>query len=284
MKKPSVIALSLTLLCLVHNTVSDTDEFSSGLPAVTISKDESVSQSALQNPSAPKLSEDSATIALNVSNEPSMALQDSSSTPKLSEDSTKITTKQSNEDSQPLKSKICEVCVCQDATPFLINCTAKGLRDPFLHSDWPLAIHVSSIEVRFDSNDFVEIPQFPELPIVKLSYRSNHINMIQKGAFKFLKGLEYLDLSGNSLTRESLGSSIFEGPFNEEDNEPIPLKVLKLGYNKITSIDKDAFDHLSTHLEELELNNNRMKTIDHQTAMAITTLRKLKVILLIITI
>lgn len=258
MGKQSVIALSLALLCLLQNAASEfnstDDDVSSGLPAISIANTDVVSQS------------------------PNTVGQNLTSSPKLSEDNVTIATNVSNGDSQPLQSKICEICVCQEGSPFVINCSDKGLRDPFLHSDWPLAIHVSNIQVIFDSNNFEEIPQFPELPITKLSYRANSINFIQKEAFKYLQSLEYLDVSQNSLTHEALASSIFEGKFNDKDYEPIPLRTLKLGYNKITSIDKDAFDHLSTHLEELELNNNPMRMIDHPTAMTITTLRKLKVL------
>lgn len=255
MEKQTVIALSLALLCLVHGTVCESSQELSSTLSVTIAENVSVSlqtEKTSQNPPAvTNLSEDSVAIATNVS----------------------------NDDNQPLKSKMCEICVCQEGSPFIIDCAGKGLKDHFLYSDWPIGIRVSSIEVNFDNNNFGDIPQFPELPITKLSYRANEISFISKGAFKYLKELEQLDLSENRLTRESIGVSIFEGPFNEEDDEPIPIRVLKLGYNMISSIDKDAFNHLSTHLEDLELNNNPIK-IDHQTAMAITTLRKLKVIIL----
>ncbi|XP_057378517.1 leucine-rich repeat neuronal protein 1-like [Daphnia carinata] len=182
-----------------------------------------------------------------------------------------------NSEENPFKSTICKLCACQDANPlFLIDCNGKSLRKPFLVSEWPSDIYGYSIEAKFDSNEYMELTQFPELPLSRLSYRGNGLMFIEKAAFKFLKTLEYLDLSENGLTHESINGNIFEGQFNEEDYEPLPLKTLKLGYNKIISIDKDAFNHLSSHLEILELNNNPLKVIDHQTAIAITTLRKLK--------
>ena len=183
----------------------------------------------------------------------------------------------SNSENDSSRSKICETCHCDDNTPFVINCNDLGLKSQFLAADWPHDLLVSSIDASFDSNEFTEVLQLPELPLLKLSYRGNQIEIIQKSAFKYLKSLEQLDLSENRLTHESLNSNVFEGQFNDEDYEPIPLKTLKLGYNQITSIDKDAFNHLSSHLETLELNNNHLKVIDHQTAIAITTLRKLKV-------
>ena len=189
-----------------------------------------------------------------------------------------ITTSTKNLVQDPMLSELCKKCACQNEMPFLVNCTSKSMNSAPLFPDWPNnEVLNSSIEAQFDENQFTEITQFPELPLVKLSYRGNVIQMIQKSAFKFLKNLEYLDLSENQLTHESLNGDVFEGKFNEVDYEPIPQKTLKLGYNMIHSIDKDAFNHLATHLEILELNNNPLNVIDHQTAMAITTLRKLKV-------
>lgn len=182
----------------------------------------------------------------------------------------------SNDEEDPLKSHICSLCSCQGESPFVIDCNEKGLKNPFLVSEWPNNVLSTTIEAKFDSNEFIEITQFPELPLLRLSYRKNGLLVIEKAAFKFLKMLEYLDLSENSLTHDSITASVFEGPFSEDDYEPIPLKTLKLGYNKIFSIDKDAFNHLLS-LETLELNNNPIKVIDHQTAIAITSLRKLKV-------
>ena len=177
----------------------------------------------------------------------------------------------------PMQSKICQTCSCQDDIPFLVDCSNKALKVPFLFTDWPTDGLNSSIEARFDGNEFEEITQFPELPLIKLTFRKNSIKLIQKAAFKFLKSLEYLDLSENALTHDSIGGNVFEGQFSEDDYQPLQLKTLRLGYNQIHSIDKDAFNHLSTHLETLELNNNPLSVIDHQTAIAITTLRKLKV-------
>lgn len=177
----------------------------------------------------------------------------------------------------PMQSEICVSCNCNEGTPFVINCSSIQLQGAFLFPDWPNDVVIYSIEAIFDDNQFDEITQFPELPLLKLSYRGNAIQYIQNAAFKNLKILEYLDLSENKLTHESITANAFEGPFNDEDYEPLPIKTLKLGYNQIHSIDKDAFNHLSAHLEILELNNNPLKIIDHQTSMAITTLRKLKV-------
>ena len=122
----------------------------------------------------------------------------------------------------------------------------------------------------------MEIAQFPGLPIESLSFVGNSIKLIQPSAFKYLFKLEHLDLSENNLTQESIHLNVFEGPFTKDEYEPIPLRTLKLGYNQIHSLDKDCFDHVS-FLEILELNNNPFEVIDHQTGVALTTLRKLQV-------
>lgn len=179
-----------------------------------------------------------------------------------------------------LSSVLCQNCSCSEASlsPLVVNCSHRALEDAFKASDWPHDVLVSSVSINFASNRLYEIRQFPELPILKLNLRDNNIQFIEIAAFKYLKSLDYLDLTKNSLTHESLTRDTFEGSFVEDDYEPVPLRTLRLGYNQIHSIDKDAFDHLATHLETLELNNNPIKVIDHQTAIAITSLRKLKVI------
>lgn len=175
-------------------------------------------------------------------------------------------------------SMICQTCSCATSSmsPLVIDCTRLDLQETFPASDWPNDVLISSIAVSFGGNQFTEVRQFPPLPILRLSLRDNSINPIEKAAFKYLYMLEYLDLSRNSLTHESLTSDTFEGKYVENEYEPVPIKVLKLGYNEFHSLGKDVFDHLSEHLETLELNNNPLNTIDQQTAIALTTLRKLR--------
>ena len=199
-----------------------------------------------------------------------------STTTTTTEGPLQTTAKKAKQD-DPLQSKICQLCRCQDVVePFLVDCSAKDLKESFLDSDWPSNTSVLFMKAVFDSNSLTEIHQFPKLPLSSLSFRKNSIQIIQSAAFKALESLEHLDLSKNNLTHESLYRDVFEGPFSDEEYEPIPLKTLKLGYNQIHSIDKDAFDHLP-FIEILEINNNPLEVLDHQTAIAITTLRKLKV-------
>lgn len=157
-----------------------------------------------------------------------------------------------------------------------VDCSGKEVKESFLDSDWPLNSSLAFMTANFDHNQLLEIAQFPGLPISSLSFVGNSIQTIQPSAFKQLKKLEHLDLSENNLTQESIQLKVFEGPFMKDEFEPIPLRTLKLGYNQIHSLDKDAFDHV-TFLENLELNNNPFQIIDHQTGVALTTLRKLKV-------
>jgi len=195
-----------------------------------------------------------------------------------------VTAQRTNDTVKPFKledarlSKICQVCQCQAVMePLYIDCTAKDVEKSFLDSDWPLHSPVAYMDVRFDKNRLREITPFPKLPITSLSYLGNNIEVIATAAFRNLPLLEHLDLSENRLSQESLYLNVFEGAFMKDEFEPIPLKTLKVGYNLIHSLDKDVFDHIP-FLEILELNNNPLEIIDHQTGVAITTLRKLKVL------
>ena len=251
MGKKLIILLTLAVVSCWAQSESDAGLSPSPVLSLAATEDSATTQQKLKTPDEPI----SPTVGLSTQ---AIAVTNSSSEQDL------------------LESKICQVCACQDGTPAIIDCSGKSLADPFLLPEWPHSLLISSIDASFENNNFVEITQFPELPILKLSFRGNGIQFLAKEAFKFLKLLEHLDLSENNLTHESLNENVFIGPFNDEDYEPIPLRTLRLGYNKITSINNDAFNHLSD-LETLELNNNPLKVIDHQTAIAITTLRKLKV-------
>jgi len=178
----------------------------------------------------------------------------------------------------PMVSKICRICTCRnEIPPFQVDCSDKKVKESFLDSDWPLNSSLAFMTANFDHNQLLEIAQFPGLPISSLSFVGNSINVIQPSAFKQLLKLEHLDLSENNLTQESIQRKVFEGHYMKDEYEPITLRTLNLGYNQIHSLDKDAFDHIS-FLEVLELNNNPFEIIDHQTGVALTSLRKLKVL------
>ena len=173
-------------------------------------------------------------------------------------------------------STICKTCRCQSFEPLEILCDNMNLSKMFLDADWPNDITIISIDANFESNNFTEIIKFPSLPLVNLNFRHNSIFAIEPAAFKNLSALVSLNLSWNKLRQQALFRDVFQGRYSNDEYQPIALKILKLGYNAIHSLNKDAFDH-TPYLTTLELNDNPIKVIDHETAMAITSLRKLEV-------
>lgn len=119
------------------------------------------------------------------------------------------------------------------------------------------------------------LPQFPNMPTRKLTFRYNKIRKIERAAFRNLTDLEQLDLSFNKLTFETLKQEVFEGKFSVDKWEPLEnLKWISLSNNELHSLDPDLFSHLAS-LEVLILSNNPFKVIDPNTATAISNIDKL---------
>ncbi|MCL4123735.1 UNVERIFIED_CONTAM: hypothetical protein GTU68_030591 [Idotea baltica] len=129
---------------------------------------------------------------------------------------------------------------------------------------------------RIQGNALSEVTAFPYMEnLTSISFRSNHISKIDEAAFMNLTNLEYLDLSYNNLTEQSLDPEIFRGPFTDKAPDPIPLKELKLAHNKITSLPKNCFQHVP-NLTSLDLSYNDFVDLSIKTAQAISELRKLE--------
>lgn len=76
-----------------------------------------------------------------------------------------------------------------------------------------------------------------------------------------------------------LNKIVFRGyqhPNKQNLNEESPLKILKLGNNRIHSLSPDCFEYL-TKLEVLELHNNPLSVIDQNTEMSLGFLSNLQV-------
>lgn len=126
-----------------------------------------------------------------------------------------------------------------------------------------------------DRNGITEVPVFPNLDVRVLDLSHNNISVIAKKAFFALSKLEVLDLSYNMLTTKSLVPAVFEGPYSADDYEPLgQLRVLRLGYNQLHSLDADLFEHMP-NLQELSLVSNVFKTIDTLTENALSSVRTL---------
>lgn len=132
---------------------------------------------------------------------------------------------------------------------------------------------------RFDKNGIEAVPRFPNLTQIQyLSFHANKIKHIDKLAFYNLTALEYLDLSDNKLTNQALQKEIFEGHYDPHEYEPLNrLRWLNLIGNDLHALNPDVFDHLDA-LETLLLGRNQFKIIDPNTASAISSLIKLKVL------
>jgi Leucine-rich repeat (LRR) protein len=113
-----------------------------------------------------------------------------------------------------------------------------------------------------------------EVKILDLSH--NQISWIEKRAFRNVSSLEILDLSNNRITADVLIPEIFEGHYDPETYIPLKtLKVLRLGNNELHSLNPDLFEHLP-NLEELSLDSNPFKVIDHNSEIAISGINTLK--------
>lgn len=122
------------------------------------------------------------------------------------------------------------------------------------------------------------VTQFPQLDIKFISFRHNKIRKIEQRAFWNLTLLEKLDLSENKLTIDTLQKEVFEGPYNSQQYEPMKsLKWLNLAGNDLHALNDDVFDHLP-NLETLLLCHNQFTIIDPNSASAISSLNKLKVL------
>lgn len=81
---------------------------------------------------------------------------------------------------------------------------------------------------------------------IQIEYTSIHSD-----AFQGMNCLQKIDLTNNAITH--LDNRIFHEGL-------VHLEELKLGYNKIASIDQDAFQHLK-NLKRLYLQNNRLVSL-----------------------
>ncbi|CAG0880137.1 unnamed protein product [Cyprideis torosa] len=156
---------------------------------------------------------------------------------------------------------------------FMIDCSDRNIQRLFTEITWD---DTDELELLFNNNEITTVPTLPEMPVVSLSLNHNKIVNVSDEAFKNLK-LSHLDLSHNRLTRDSLSKQSFANRLSFSDYEQLHLQRLDLSWNLIHSFDKDVFDHLE-ELEELIMAHNPMPEVDVSTAIALTTIRDLKVL------
>lgn len=180
---------------------------------------------------------------------------------------------------QATDSVICKKCNC-DAEYKIIECSDRGLTKMFSVEDW-VALNQTDVKyevLKLDHNLLTNIDvKFPELhfPIKFISFRHNKISDIVKTAFKNLDSLEELDLSFNELTSDKLKPEIFEGKYAPDEFEPLgSLKILRLSYNLLKSLDNQIFEH-TEHLKELYLDNNAFRIVHRDVLSALADLPQL---------
>jgi Leucine-rich repeat (LRR) protein len=122
------------------------------------------------------------------------------------------------------------------------------------------------------------LTKFPAVNIINLDLSNNNIERIEKGVFELVENIATLNLSDNSLTSDVLIPDIFTGKYSPESYEPLKkLRVLRLSNNRLHTLNIDLFEHLP-NLEELYVDRNPFKLIDHATELAINQILTLRVL------
>ncbi|TRY67416.1 hypothetical protein TCAL_04382 [Tigriopus californicus] len=172
---------------------------------------------------------------------------------------------------------ICTQCDCKvDLVPYFVDCSAKDRKQV------PFNVNVNgenmtAIMMDLDlSSNRIEVlnPLARDLNLHSLSLKQNNIVEIKNNAFKDQLFLSYLDLSYNQLTSDMIKREVFEGQYSKTEYKPLPLLVLDLSHNRITTISRNAFEHLF-HLRELKLDGNSLRSIEPSTEHALMSLMNL---------
>ncbi|CAH1963122.1 unnamed protein product [Acanthoscelides obtectus] len=175
----------------------------------------------------------------------------------------------------------CKSCECQITNTTtvrrIVSCRHDVERIIFIESNWK---NEKNETFDYDIVSFQNgvLPNltniFPASSLVSLDLSYNDIISIGSNVFMNLKNMTTLILSHNDL--EKIDPDVFKG--FDKDGKPSPLnnlKELRLGNNKIRSLNPDVTDHI-TELEILDLSNNPLGPIDNSTLLAISKLSNLK--------
>ncbi|CAH1963121.1 unnamed protein product [Acanthoscelides obtectus] len=178
----------------------------------------------------------------------------------------------------------CKSCECQITNTTtvrrIVSCRHDVERIIFIESNWK---NEKNETFDYDIVSFQNgvLPNltniFPASSLVSLDLSYNDIISIGSNVFMNLKNMTTLILSHNDL--EKIDPDVFKG--FDKDGKPSPLnnlKELRLGNNKIRSLNPDVTDHI-TELEILDLSNNPLGPIDNSTLLAISKLSNLKLYL-----
>lgn len=209
--------------------------------------------------------------------EPSKAATDKEQNNTTADASSKDNDKPADDDEKKEPNALCTTCNC-DAAKRTFDCSSMKLYKLFNLSEWE-SLNTSGVATEImllDHNGIPQVPQFPTFDVRVLDLSYNNISTIANKAFIRLKQLEVLDLSHNMLTTKELKPQVFEGPYDPDEYLPLDsLKVLRLGYNQLHSLDEDLFEHMP-NLQELSLIGNTFKVIDKLSEIAIAGVHSLR--------
>ncbi|XP_075930352.1 uncharacterized protein LOC116952258 [Petromyzon marinus] len=115
-----------------------------------------------------------------------------------------------------------------------------------------------------DSAKLVYVPPLTDAHLLQLYLTGNAIAVIEAGTFRGLPRVEWIDLSRNQLTSHGIRDGTFENVTT--------LKRLFLDGNALTTIPSP----LPPSLEELKINDNKLKVIDRSTFASLSSLLTLE--------
>uniref|UniRef100_A0A1B6LLP3 LRRCT domain-containing protein n=1 Tax=Graphocephala atropunctata TaxID=36148 RepID=A0A1B6LLP3_9HEMI len=158
----------------------------------------------------------------------------------------------------------------------IANCASYGLTRTSTVGPWLFQMADVLQAVNVSYNHIKRVSRFPLLPrVLTLTLRHNSIREIEPLAFTGLENLQNLDLSFNRIDGESL-RGVLVGKKAPERYEPLPIRVLLLGHNDISTLDLDTFYHLQ-YLRELHLDHNPL-VINETFSQALRQLPELKIL------
>lgn len=151
---------------------------------------------------------------------------------------------------------------CDTSDSIIFNCSGAGLTA--IPSDEDIPKHFETLDLSNNYITNISHLNFPSINVITLLLANNQINNIQTEAFKQMKHLITLDLSGNKLE----GHSIMEQKFYELNR----LKVLNMERNPLQFILKGAFSFTELPiLRHLDLSHCEINEI-YEDAFALTDL------------
>ncbi|XP_054277549.1 insulin-like growth factor-binding protein complex acid labile subunit [Macrosteles quadrilineatus] len=159
------------------------------------------------------------------------------------------------------------------------NCGYQGLTRVTTFAPWLFQLANVLQKVNASHNHLKKVTVLPVLPrVLTLTLDHNSIKDIEPLAFTGLENLQNLDLSYNRISGESLkGVLVGKKTPGGDRFEPLPIRVLNLGHNNISSLEPDVVAHLQ-YLRDLYLDNNPITDIGVEFSQALQELTELKLL------